>query len=163
MRTRITIAARIWLVVALCLTVSGTAIGVLTYKLKATSASYEATLHSLQERVRQQDAARVMQVNFKKQVQEWKDILLRGYNPDDLAKYSGQFRADGDKVTNLGSALEASVTDPDARRTIRDFLEAHAAMNKKYETALRAFTAGKGENSREADQLVKGQDRPPPI
>ena len=38
------------------------------YQLKATSATYEGTLKTLQDRVRQQDAARVVQVTFKKQV-----------------------------------------------------------------------------------------------
>jgi hypothetical protein len=28
---------------------------------------------------------RVSQVDFKKQVQEWKDILLRGHNPEDTS------------------------------------------------------------------------------
>jgi hypothetical protein len=83
MRTKAIVAGRIWLVVGLCLGVGGSAIGVLTYELKATSASYEDTLRNVQ----QQDAARAMQVTFKKQVQEWKDTLLRGYNPEDLAKY----------------------------------------------------------------------------
>jgi hypothetical protein len=93
MSTETTVGTKIWLVVALCLAVGGSAVGVLTYELKVTSASYEDMLRNLQECARQQDAARVIQVTIKKQVQEWKDSLLRGYNPEDLAKYSGQFRA----------------------------------------------------------------------
>ncbi|MBZ5606699.1 MAG: hypothetical protein LAP38_00465 [Acidobacteriia bacterium] len=159
MRNETTVGTRIWLVVALCLGVGGSAIGILTYQLKATSASYENTLRDLQERVRQQDSARVMQVTFKKQVQEWKDVLLRGYNPEDLSKYSGQFHAQAAKVRDAGSALQSSVTDPEAHRQIQDFLQAHASMADKYEVALQAFTAAKGENTREVDTLVKGQDR----
>jgi hypothetical protein len=75
LRTETTVSSKIWLLVALCLGFSGTAIGVLMYQLKATSTTYESTLKTLQDRVRQQDAARVVQVTFKKQVQEWKDIL----------------------------------------------------------------------------------------
>jgi hypothetical protein len=103
-RAGATISAKIWLVVALCLVVGGSAIAVLVFELEATSTRYEATLRDLQERSRQQDAARILQVTFKKQVQEWKDTLLRGYNPEDLAKYSGQFRADADAVAQTGTA-----------------------------------------------------------
>ncbi len=156
-----TVSVRIWLVVGLCLAVGGGAISVLIYELKATSAHYENTLRDLQERSRQQDAARIMQVSFKKQVQEWKDILLRGYNPEDLAKYSGQFRVEASQVKDSGAALVAAVTDPDARRTIQNFLQAHATMGEKYDAALRVFASAKGANPRQADQLVKGQDRAP--
>jgi len=157
--TKTSVAARIWLVVALCLGVGGSAIGVLTYELKATSASYESTLRDLQERGQQEDAARVMQVTFKKQVQEWKDTLLRGYNPEDLAKYSGQFHAAADKANEIASALRTSVTNPEAHGLIEAFLQSHGAMRDKYESALQVFTKAKGTNVHEVDKLVKGQDR----
>jgi methyl-accepting chemotaxis protein len=160
-RTGTTVVTKIWLVVALCLGVGASGIGVVMYELRATSASYEDTLWNLQERVRQQDAARVMQVTFKKEVQEWKDILLRGYNPENLAKYSGQFRTVAGKVSETASSLQASVTDPEARQALDAFLQAHATMREKYEVALHVFTEAKGENPHEADTLVKGQDRAP--
>ena len=56
--------------------------------LHTVSAGYNALLETP---VRQMDQARVVQVGFKKQVQEWKDILLRGHDPEDLANYTRQF------------------------------------------------------------------------
>jgi methyl-accepting chemotaxis protein len=161
MRRGITVAAKIWLVVALCIGVGGAGIGVLTYELKVIASRYEDTLRGLQERVRQQDASRVMQVTFKKEVQEWKDTLLRGSNPQDLAKYSAQFRAEASKVDALGSALQASVSDPEARAAFDDFLKAHAILLNKYDQSLKAFTAGGGQDAHGADSLVRGQDRAP--
>src|SRR6266540_5343191 len=37
------------------------------------------------------DLARTAQLNFKKQVQEWKDLLLRGGTPADYDKYYQSF------------------------------------------------------------------------
>jgi methyl-accepting chemotaxis protein len=161
MMTKATVAGKVWTVVALCLAVSGSAIGFLMFQLKTTSASYDETLKNLQARVREQDMARRMQVTFKKQVQEWKDTLLRGYNPADLAKYSGQFHSDAGKVKEIGSELSAEITDEEAHALIAQFLEAHAALLTKYEAALQVFTATHGTNPRDADNRVKGEDRAP--
>ncbi len=149
----------IWLVAALCLGVGGTSTAVLTYELTANSASHERTIQQVQECARQQELARTMQVTFKKQVQEWKDILLRGHEPADLEKYSGQFHTAAAKVRKIGQALHSSVTDPDARQSTEEFLRAHTAMSARYERALEVFKAAKGTNAHEVDKLVKGQDR----
>jgi methyl-accepting chemotaxis protein len=60
----------------------------LTTVLHSVSNGYDALMNTP---VRQIDQARVIQVDFKKRVQEWKDILLRGHNPNDLANYTKQF------------------------------------------------------------------------
>ena len=155
-----TLGARIWFVVALCLGVGAGAIGFLTYELKTTSDSYEETLKSLQESARRMDAARVIQVVFKKQVQEWKDTLLRGYAPGDLTKYSSQFHAEEAKVSGLVSALRSTISDPEQRRPIDEFLRAFTELRGRYEAALDVFVKASGENPRDVDKMVKGQDRP---
>jgi hypothetical protein len=40
-----------------------------------------------------------VEINFKKQVQEWKDTLLRGQNPDALSKYWTAFQQRESDVT----------------------------------------------------------------
>ena len=49
--------------------------------------------------------ARTIQVSFKKQVQEWKDILLRGRNPEDLEKYRRNFNRQEHEVAQGVEAL----------------------------------------------------------
>src|SRR5882672_2171236 len=59
----------------------------------------------LAREVRQQDTARRAQVTFKKQIQEWKDILLRGYDPEMLSKYQANFLAREADVKEQGGQL----------------------------------------------------------
>ncbi len=156
MRQRTTVGVRLWTVFALCLGVGASAACVLIQEFRATFASSTV---DLQARSRQQDAARVMQVTFKKEVQEWKDTLLRGHNASDLRKYSGQFQAASARVKELGSSLKASLSDPEARNAVDAFLQAHSTLGGKYEAALGAFMEAHGENAHQVDAMVKGQDR----
>jgi methyl-accepting chemotaxis protein/methyl-accepting chemotaxis protein-1 (serine sensor receptor) len=128
----------------------------LMFALTGASAEYNSLIRN---QVRQADSARLMQVTFKKQVQEWKDLLLRGHNPEDLKKYSEQFYAASGKVKEIGTSLKAQVSDASVRVQVQDFLSAHAVMGIKYDSARAAFAQAKGLNAPEVDKLVKGQDR----
>jgi hypothetical protein len=109
--------------------------------------SYEQVLTT---EVRQQDTARKAQVTFKKQIQEWKDILLRGYDPEQLTKYTDQYHAREKEVKDITSALGKELTDPKAKALVGEFIKAHDQMTSHYDTALRAFTDSKGLAQREA-------------
>lgn len=107
------------------------------------------------------DTARQAQVTFKKQIQEWKDILLRGYDPDSLAKYTEQYRAREKDVKDLMTGLRKDLSDPKAKALADQFLQAHDTMSTEYGAALRIFTESKGLAQRETDAKVKGKDRAP--
>jgi methyl-accepting chemotaxis protein len=130
----------------------------LTLRLKATADFYQELLA---KDVSQQSAARVMQVTFKKQVQEWKDVLLRGSNPAALKQYGSAFQQRARDVDEQADALRASVTDPQALSLLDQFVRAHRQMGKTYNEALNVFSTSGGTNSAQADQKVKGQDRAP--
>jgi methyl-accepting chemotaxis protein len=121
------------------------------------SRGYDAVLASS---VRDMDEARVIQVNFKKEVQEWKDILLRGHTPADLAKYTRQFHEREGAVRNGAITLAKTVHDDDARRLLAQFVAADEVMSGKYQVAYQAYLAGNAD-FKAADKLVRGQDRAP--
>jgi methyl-accepting chemotaxis protein len=125
--------------------------------MKAVSVSYDALLAGP---VRQAEAARVVQVEFKKQVQEWKDILLRGQNPDDLASYTKQFHEREATVKAEARELAAGVEDPQIRQTLNDFLETHDTLSAQYESSYAVFVAGNFDY-KAADKLMRGRDRAP--
>ena len=124
---------------------------------RTVSAGYDALLA---QQVRQAEAARVIQVSFKKQVQEWKDILLRGHNPDDLAKYTKQFHDEESAVRSGAVSLAGGVQDADCRELLSQFVAAHEAMGTKYQAAYDAYVSS-GFDFKAADKMVRGQDRAP--
>jgi methyl-accepting chemotaxis protein len=124
---------------------------------RTVSAGYDALLS---QQVRQAEAARVVQVGFKKQVQEWKDILLRGHTPADLARYTGQFHDEETQVRSGATVLAAAVRDPACRELLDRFLVAHRTMGEKYQAAYEAYV-GNNFDFKLADRMVRGQDRAP--
>jgi methyl-accepting chemotaxis protein len=130
---------------------------VLLAQLRIVSNGYDAVLASP---VHDMDAARVVQVNFKKEVQEWKDVLLRGHTPKDLTKYTRQFHEKEAAVRSGAAALAATVQDGEARGLLDQFVAADDVMSAKYHRAYDVFVAG-GADFKAADTLVRGQDRKP--
>jgi methyl-accepting chemotaxis protein len=131
--------------------------GVLIAQMRSLSDGYDAVLASP---VRDMDQARVVQVNFKKEVQEWKDTLLRGHTPKDLATYSKQFRDKEVEVRRGAAALAKTVHDEQARQLLVQFVTADDVMSAKYQRAYEVYVAGHAD-FKAADQLVRGQDRAP--
>jgi len=110
--------------------------------------------------VRQSDLARVTQVDFKKQVQEWKDILLRGHDAEDLRKYTRLFRDAETRVHDNAFSLSQQIQDAVARQLMAEFALAHEALGKKYQEAYEAYVGG-GFDFKAADKIVRGMDRQP--
>jgi len=152
------LGTQIWAIVAFSWLVGGGAAVFLFYRLEHIVAAYEQLFT---RETQQQDQSRQMQVVFKKQVQEWKDILIRGAAPAALKKYTAQFHQDEAAVRDLANQLTSQVPDPDARATLIDFSTAHQELSKAYAAALEKFVKARGRNQHEVDEMVKGKDRPP--
>ena len=94
-------------------------------------------------------------------MQEWKDLLLRGFEDPALQKYGDAFHRQEKSVAAMAAELRTMVTDPEALAVIDEFAAQHRTMGEKYDAALKVFQEGKGENPRAADAMVKDQDRAP--
>ncbi|POZ63514.1 methyl-accepting chemotaxis protein [Chromobacterium alticapitis] len=101
-----------------------------------------------------------MQVDFKKQVQEWKDTLLRGQDPAKLDKYWGNFQQREGQVREEGNTLAAQVPDPQAQQLLQQFVAAHQKMGDDYRKGLDAYKQA-GFDFKAGDKQVAGMDRPP--
>jgi hypothetical protein len=99
-------------------------------------------------------------VHFKTQVQEWKNILLRGDEPDDLARYRAAFSREIEIVEQSLRALAADAAAAGLVNIATDeVIEAHQALKREYETALSDFIARQGADPRRTDAEVRGIDR----
>ncbi|MFF7706029.1 methyl-accepting chemotaxis protein [Pseudomonas sp. NPDC007930] len=98
-------------------------------------------------------------LQFKIQVQEWKNVLLRGKQPADLAKYWGQFEARHNDVQSLLSQLAAQPgLAPALKGKIEQLQSGHQALLAQYSRGRDAFVAG-GADPIAGDKSVTGIDR----
>ena len=101
-----------------------------------------------------------IETNFKKQVQEWKDTLLRGKKPEALDKHWNAFQQRESDVRSAGERMKAGVADPQAAQLIGQFVAAHKDMGEAYRRGFQAFKE-KGFDSAAGDAAVAGIDRAP--
>ncbi|HEY1256274.1 MAG TPA: methyl-accepting chemotaxis protein, partial [Terracidiphilus sp.] len=153
---RLRISQTIYLLLGLALLVGGSASTYLMVRCAKVSADYTAIL---QGEITQAQQVRVLQLNFKKQVQAWKDILLRGKDDAALVKYDAEFHSLASKVQADSAAVSSQVLDPQARSGLENFQQQHQLLDSQYEAALAEYKASRDFSL--ADTAVKGKDRPP--
>ncbi len=110
--------------------------------------------------VTQVRALRDMTVLFKEQVQEWKNVLLRGKDPKALDQHWAAFTAKEAAIENVGRKLVAEITYPEAKVHVAEFLKTHKEMGEAYRRGLQAYKNARAD-SRAGDAAVKDIDRAP--
>ncbi|MEN8167595.1 MAG: methyl-accepting chemotaxis protein, partial [Pseudomonadota bacterium] len=118
---------------------------------------YNAALH---QEVAQQRQILNLESDFKKQVQEWKNVLLRGYAPKNLNKYWGKFESKEATIRKNGNKLIHQLQQPEAKQLLKRFLAAHDVMGQAYREGLAEFKAANFD-PKIGDKAVKGIDREP--
>ncbi len=103
-----------------------------------------------------------LEIAFKKQVQEWKDTLLRGNDPALFAKYHDNFLKKEAEVQSRGKDLMESLAKLNIDTAkLDDFLKTHALLGEKYHEALNSYRSGNMQSFRVVDAKVRGIDREP--
>lgn len=103
-----------------------------------------------------------MQVDFKKQVQEWKNILIRGTDPQDYKKYLRQFEEREEAVRGHLYALKSKSRYLEGMGPEIDrLLKTHLLLGEEYRAALEYFDREDPTSYAVVDRIVRGIDRQP--
>lgn len=140
--------------------------GVLAIVL-ASVASFNAALSGMQgfeglinEDIANERRITEMLVDFKTQVQEWKNTLLRGEDAENRAKYWQRFQDREQDIQNEGRELLNALEEGEAATLVARFLDAHKKMGSAYRQGFDEFE-DQGYDHRAGDKAVKGIDREP--
>ncbi len=105
-------------------------------------------------------AAEEMTLEFKTQVQEWKNVLLRGHDEAKREKYWGKFLKQHESVKAKGQEILKITELEETRQLTQQFLVIHDALLPKYKQGYQAFM-NSNFDPKVGDSTVAGIDRAP--
>ncbi len=107
------------------------------------------------------DSARAAEVSFKIQIQEFKNVLLRGHDQKDYDRYLAAFRKRSETIGKDFDAVEGVMKTlgvPTA--TVDEARRMHTDIVAQYLDGLKQFDVARPESSQVVDAVVRGKDRP---
>ncbi|GAA3914388.1 methyl-accepting chemotaxis protein [Litoribacillus peritrichatus] len=106
------------------------------------------------------ERAAELQKEFKTQVQEWKNVLIRGFKESDREKYWVKFQESEGNVQRLVEDIREHDKHGRFTRILDKFQTLHTRMGVSYRTGYRAFITS-GYSPTAGDESVRGIDREP--
>jgi len=100
---------------------------------------------------------RELNTSFKAQVQNWKNLLIRGHDEAQRKKYWGEFLKQHEVVQRQAGKLSADVHNPAIERLLHQFQNEHSRLLPLYEKGLAAFK-NSDYNHKLGDGAVAGID-----
>ena len=97
---------------------------------------------------------------FKTQVQEWKNTLLRGKDPAQLDRYWKAFNKIEGEMADASKQLSQQLPAGEAQDLVKLFAAAHLTMGQNYRAAFETFKASDFDHA-VGDKAVSGMDREP--
>lgn len=101
-----------------------------------------------------------MNLEFKRQVQEWKNILLRGHDQQDLDKYWNSLEERHNVIQSLANDFVELSLSGDVKSDIKEFTDIHKGLLEQYRRGRDIFIKSEF-NHIKADASVRGIDRAP--
>ncbi|HEY7772543.1 MAG TPA: methyl-accepting chemotaxis protein [Marinagarivorans sp.] len=151
------IQSKIIAVLALFFVVQGMVLIGINIKLAGVSERYREIIElDLQQK------AQIDQLNleFKTQVQEWKNILLRGHVRKDLDKYWAAFGEQHTTVQSIAAALLQLEGAGALASKVTQFKKVHASLYPQYQQGRDNYRS-QGFDYKAGDSAVRGIDREP--
>ncbi len=134
------------------------------YSLYALNQAYVSNAGSLQfarDLMSGVDSARAAEVSFKIQIQEFKNVLLRGQDPKDYERYLAAFKKRNEVIGKEFDEAQAMMKKLGMdTQAVEDARRMQAGIFKEYLDALQLFQPGKAETTQLVDARVRGKDRP---
>jgi hypothetical protein len=108
------------------------------------------------------EASLLAAVTFKTQVQEWKNILISGNDPEQFNRRLALFEKEEASVRRYLQEIETWMQDLGIdTEPVKRLSAMHAEAGVKYREGLKSFDKSNPEAGKVVDVLVRGVDRPP--
>ena len=106
------------------------------------------------------DATDDARVSFKIQIQEWKNVLLRGHDKADYDGFLGAMNLQAERVQSKLRSVRTQLEKLGVSNVELDAtLKEHEALTARYRSAARAFGPSSPNAIRDTDRSVRGIDR----
>jgi methyl-accepting chemotaxis protein-1 (serine sensor receptor) len=158
---RLRVKPKLFVLVGVLLLVALFNWGTGAFDLSRTVDSVQESYQETERAIQASDNVREAQSDFKTQVQEFKNMLIRGHDAAELTKHRAGFdKAEKEVVDNLGKVKAALPTMGMDPKLAEATLKAHTELGEKYRAALLLFDPAKPLSYRDVDKQLRGIDRP---
>ena len=127
------------------------------HSLNQSIKTFETEVHESHQNAA---AASHLLSQFKTQVQEWKNTLLRGKDPAQLDRYWKAFNKIEGEMADASKQLSQQLPAGEAQDLVKLFAAAHLTMGQNYRAAFETFKASDFDHA-VGDKAVSGMDREP--